>query len=143
MKIIQLKFEGFYPLNRVIESIYERYEVSGVYCVYAGRKLPVGRLRLRKLLYIGESDNVSQRFQNHEKILDWQSWLSKGEQLYISVAQVPSSDRKRAEAACIYEMHPPCNNQGKTSFEYPKTRIIISGKTRFLDKKFDVGEEGQ
>ena len=47
-----------------------------------------------------------------------------------------STDRERAEAALIFHNQPPCNVQNTESFDYPETRIIISGDYDLMDNDF-------
>lgn len=45
---------------------------SGIYCVYSCLyDASAKTVDLKKLIYIGESDNVNERVANHEKLADW------------------------------------------------------------------------
>jgi hypothetical protein len=135
-KTIELVFDGYYktkqlPLNK--------HECSGIYTVYTGESTGEKSCILRKLLYIGESENVATRpGKEHENYEDWKTQLESGEILYYSFAEVDSRYRERAEAALIYHNKPICNGQGKKSFKYQETTITTSGDAIYLGGTFTV-----
>ena len=94
---------------------------------------------IRKLLYIGESANVRNRVDGHERRQDWARELQLGEVLCFSAALiVPESDRLRAEAAMIHHHKPPCNVEYVRSFPYEQTTISTSGASDLLSSCFTV-----
>ena len=76
---------------------------SGIYCVCACvHNVSVKTVTLRRLLYIGEAENVRNRIANHERWDDWVRELKAGEELCFNAALIsPTADRERAEAAMI------------------------------------------
>ena len=135
MKTITLKFNGYW---REVDKGGVPNQ-SGIYCVYsciynASEKT----VRLLRLLYIGESENVRERLINHERLQDWQNALQKGETICYSFAAINENDRERAEAALIYKIKPPFNTEHSRQFNYYPTEIIVEGETRFLLTRFTV-----
>lgn len=112
---------------------------SGIYCVYTCTYNKQEKtVSLNKLIYIGESGNVSTRIANHEKQEDWESHLKTGEVLCYSFGSVPSASRVRCEAAMIFKHKPPENTEYKNSFPFDQTSMNLSGKTAKLTSKFTV-----
>lgn len=135
MKTIALNFEGYW-LNNQKASVPTD---SGIYCVYAATYLPdVDRVSLRELIYVGESDNVGKRLENHERTNDWYKRLRFGEVLCYSMAPVGSVDRVRAEAAVIHKHKPPCNTEYISRFPYTSTGVKTSGAKALLRAEFTV-----
>lgn len=137
MKTIELEFDGYWiEVNKNgIAS------VSGVYCVYSCvYNKDEKTVTLKKLLYIGESENVHDRIANHDRLDDWKNSLSTGQTLCYSYAKVSSTDKERAEAALTFEMQPPFNTEHKDQFIYEDTEIKTSGKNKFLSASFTVGK---
>lgn len=135
MKEISLNFKG-YRRDEKKDSLEER---PGIYCVY--RCLPsqnTNSVSLKELLYIGESDNICKRLENHNKYEDWRKHLKRGETLCYSRAFISGDDRLRAEAALIYYHEPPENTEHIDHFGYPDTKIVLSGEIKFLENEFIV-----
>lgn len=131
-----LNFDGYWrPPN-----ISGLPDSSGIYCVYAcTHNVQRKTVSIRKLLYVGEAANVSERVPGHERWQDWELELQHGEELCFSVALIsPESDRQRTEAAMIHHHKPPCNVEYAVSFPYDQTTISTSGKNAKLDGKFTV-----
>ena len=138
VKEYNLEFKGYYrEVNKT--SLPEQ---AGVYCVYTCKYNPTEKsVENLFLIYIGESENINERHkdENHEHYKDFKSYLESGETLCYSYALVPNDeDRKRCEAALIYEMQPPINEQSTETFNYPKTHITTSGRNSKLVKDFIV-----
>jgi hypothetical protein len=115
------------------------YRYSGIYAVYRGKQTRPGYCELREPLYIGESEELSERLdEDHEHYLDWLNHLEDGEILYFAIAHVNSTDRERVEAALIYHHRKglPCNTKGKRSFSYPETIVNLSGDCELMDTGF-------
>lgn len=68
MKKINLDFDGYWrEINK--NSIPSK---SGVYCVYSCVYNSSNKtVSIKKLLYIGESENVHDRIANHDRLEDW------------------------------------------------------------------------
>ena len=138
MKTIELEFKGYW-IEENKDSI---KAVSGVYCVYSCiYNEEKDTVTIKKLIYIGESENVHDRIANHDRLKDWLNSLTAGQTLCYSYAKVSSTDRERAEAALIFEMQPRFNTEHKDQFIYEDTKIVTSGKNRFLPKEFTVEKD--
>lgn len=138
MKDYELNFDGYY--REVNKSGLP--EKAGVYCVYTCKYNPVEKnLRDLFLIYIGESENINERHKDnsHEHYEDFKLYLENGETLCYSYTLIPNEeDRKRCEAALIYEMQPPINEQGTDGFNYSPTHIVTSGCNSGLENDFIV-----
>jgi len=133
-KTIKLDFDGCYEVK---DLPVKKHQCSGIYAVYTGKLEDPDQCTLRKLLYIGEAKNVETRLvQTHEKFKEWCTYLGQGENLFFAIADVSDSDREQAEAALIFHHQPPCNDQNTESFDYPETKIIITGANGLLDTDF-------
>jgi hypothetical protein len=135
-RIITLTFEGYYSETQLpVDGV----NYSGIYLVYAGRPLLLKKYEIRKLLYIGEAENVSALPRQDQRIYaSWENCLRINELLYFCFARVNPRDRKRAEAALIYRHQPLCNEQGKDAFAFPGTLVKTSGCGR-LTASFACG----
>ncbi len=135
MKIIKLTFDGYWT-----EIDNDMIDKSGIYCVYRGVKIG-DRVKLIELIYIGESENVKKRIQQHIADKDWKECLEANECFCYSNAYVESQARARAEAALIYHYKPKYNNQHKDNYgDYAGTTIITSGKNHLIESGFTVEE---
>jgi hypothetical protein len=125
--------EGNFPLSK--------HQCSGIYVVYSGYYMDARLLRrLVKLLYIGESDNVSAEFDNgHKNRSEWAGELEKGQRLFFGFSDVEPELREMTAAALIYRYQPCCNKKNKDSFEYKKAvTVFIDGESGFPDSRFTV-----
>lgn len=105
-------------------------EIAALYFVYRSVLNPiVNRVTLKELIYIGETDNLYRRFNEHERRPDFLGNLEQGEMLFYSIAEISISEaeRKRVEAALIYELRPRLNVMNIMSFDYDKTVVRVSG----------------
>lgn len=135
MKTITLNFRGYW-IEATKGSIPKK---SGVYCVYAGTyNHAKGNVSLRELIYVGESEDVRTRLENHERQEDWEKLLRAGETLCYSMAEMVSDDRVRAEAAVIHRHKPPCNREYVSRFPFATTTIKTSGWNYLLKTEFTV-----
>jgi hypothetical protein len=134
-KTIELKFRGYFK-----ESLPSTDRVrAGIYVVYTGQRISEKECNLQKLLYIGRSNDVTERpGKSHHKYESWCSHRKKGEDLYFSFAY--TDDEERAEAALIYKAKPVCNDTGKDGFHHPETTIKTSGSNAGLGDSFTVQE---
>ena len=140
-KTITLNFTGYKSIFNTSDTI----NTSGIYCIYAMTKNSNGKLTNGRLIYIGEGAKVKSRLSTHNRLVNGKqeplyNFLKDGENLYYSVAAVPSgeNDRLRAEAALIFEHQPIANTDNKSSFNYPKTTISTSGMNHQLQSSFTV-----
>ena len=134
-KAIDIQVEGYwrYVNRQGIPTL------SGIYFVYecANNKYN-NSINLLKLLYVGESQNVHGRIQNHEEQQNWLRFVKSGNELCFSVGKVEPKDRERVEAAIIFTHKPICNKEYKNTFPYDFSSIILSGGNRFLKKEFTI-----
>jgi len=93
---------------------------------------------IKKLIYIGESENVNDRIANHEKLPDWEKNLKSGEVLCYSFGEVATTNRVRCEAAMIFKHKPPENTEYVSSFPFDQTTMNLSDKTALLSTSFTV-----
>ncbi|MEQ5167611.1 GIY-YIG nuclease family protein [Proteus terrae] len=138
---IDLEFDGYWPIFNTADTI----NTSGIYCIYAMKKDSHNKLSSGRLIYVGEGQKVQDRLKNHNRLQNGQqkpldSFLSSDEYLYYSVAPVTSGtdNRKRAEAALIFELQPQANTSNKVAFTYPETTIESSGKSYEIPNSFTV-----
>ncbi len=134
-KTIKLSFNGYWrEVNK--NSIPSK---SGIYLVYVCRYDESEKtVTLDKLIYTGESDDVCDRIDGHEKWPEWRRHVPQGSQLCFSFAGVTSPDRERAEAALIYYHKPPCNTEYVDSFPFEDTTVESSGKCALLSSPITV-----
>ena len=113
---------------------------AGIYCVYACvHNVTEKTVTLRRLLYIGEAENVRNRVAKHERWDDWVRELKAGEELCFNAALIsPTADRERAEAAMIHHHKPPCNVEYVNAFPFNTTTVSTRGKNEKLDGHFTV-----
>ena len=116
---------------------------SGVYSVYACRNnRPNNSVSIRKLIYIGEAQNVRNRISSHEKLPIWRRHRATGEELCFNFAPIVV-DRGHVEAALIHHHKPPENTEYVRIFPYEKTTVSASGRNMFLDSYFTVHPTAQ
>ena len=134
-KTISLKFKGYWrDANKGGIS-----NDSGIYCVYeCTYNNQTDTVKIHKLIYVGESDEVRDRIAKHEKYEDWLKHIRQGNELCFSFGGVNSTDRKRSEAAIIFKHKPPENEEYKYSFPFDTTTMELSGKTVLLTRNFTV-----
>lgn len=112
---------------------------SGIYCVHAcTHDTQADTVSLRKLIYIGESDNVRSRISSHEKQRDWERSLKSGEQLCYNFGAVAATSRARCEAAMVFKHKPPENTEYVNEFPFDQTTMNLSGRTALLHTSFTV-----
>ena len=144
MDVIVLKFEGYYEEDELQKK---GFDCCGIYTVYAGKS----KDNLRALIYIGESGDIENRLKSkrnnisdlkielrHNKYSEWENELKTDEKLFFGFTEIDESNRKRVEAALIFEHQPICNNQHKESFGYPAIKIKTKKKNAHLKKKFEA-----
>ena len=113
-------------------------KTSGIYCVYSCvYNATEKNISIKKLIYIGESENVNGRIDNHEKLPQWKKHLKSGEELCYNFGSVTSS-RNRCEVAMIFEHKPPVNEKYKDDFPFDQTTMKLTGKTSKLTTNFTV-----
>jgi len=111
---------------------------SGIYCVYSCVR--EDKVIVKKLIYIGESQNVNYRIKDHEKLQQWTARLKPGEELCYNFGGVPSLERLRCETALIFKHKPVANTDYVDFFPYDKTNMTLTGETAKLKTSFSVTE---
>ncbi|MGD0202520.1 MAG: GIY-YIG nuclease family protein [Candidatus Bathyarchaeia archaeon] len=120
-KTINLTFEGYWREEKK-DSIPAD---SGIYLVYSCKyNAPTNTVDLTKLIYIGETKDVDDRIDKHEKWGLWRNNVPDGQQLCFAFAKIASPDRERAECALIYYHQPVCCTQCMNSFDYDETTVV-------------------
>ncbi len=113
------------------DAVRDRFpDEAGIYFVYRGTLDPVRHwATLKELLYIGETNDMHARHNDHDRRGDFFDQLRPGEMLFYTYAltDYTEQERRRIEAALVYELLPPLNTQATVSFGYPPTRIEIRG----------------
>jgi len=131
---INLNFKG-YRRKVKISTLPEISAIYGVYtCTYDKK---AGSVSLKKLIYIGEAQNLRKRIANHEKWEDWESHLNSNEIICFNYAKIDDL-RERAEAAMIYRHKPPENTEYADNFPFDKTKITTDGQNALMTKTFTV-----
>lgn len=135
MKSINLNFKGY----RIEDNKNSIPSQSGIYCVYSCTYNETeNTVSIKKLLYIGESENLHSRIATHNRLDDWKKKLSATETLCYSFALINGDDRNRAEAALIFKHNPPMNTEYTDNFPYNDTEMLLIGKTALLTTHFIV-----
>ena len=116
-----LDFKGYCPEHK----IQDLPTSSGIYCVYACTcDFPNRTVSIRKLLYIGESHDVKNRVERHERWDDWKAKLLDDEALCVSVALIGNA--KPLGLSGVYA--PSFNNATSLS-----TVTALLGHTSWMD----------
>ena len=114
-------------------------EKSGVYCVYSCvHNVSEKTVSIKKLIYIGETENANDRISDHEKLSYWKNHLKSREVLCYNFGGVVASNRARCEAAMIFKHKPPENSEYVSSFPFDQTTMKLSGQTALLSTSFTV-----
>ena len=132
----RLEFDGYWRDGRedALPSC------SGIYCVYgAVYNSPTNTVTLKRLLYIGQSENIHERHRNHESKPMWRKELNSEEGLFYSVAPLAREELLICEAALIVKHHPPCNLKSQEFFPYGETHVMTAGRNALLSPDFMVG----
>ena len=134
-KTISLNFIGYWR-EKAISGISNE---SGIYVVYECFYDPqTVKVNLKKIIYIGEGEEVQNRIAKHEKWPEWRNSCGINNELCFSYAPVINPDRERGEAALIYKHKPPVNEEHKYNFSYDETTMSLSGEAGLLTTYFTV-----
>lgn len=105
---------------------------SGIYLVYRCVQTEDG-VTLKEILYIGQSDNVHDRINTHDKKGLFQSECKDGETVCYSVAEVEPNNLNIIESALIFAQKPRLNENGKDRFKYDvPVSFIVEGRCKLL-----------
>ena len=135
-KTISLNFDGYWTEAEISEIPKQ----SGVFVVYACTKGGQETPFLKKVIYIGESENVNHRIAKHKKWPLWRKYCGAN-LICFSFAPVPTPDRKRSEGALIYKHKPPVNDGYIAFFPFDETTMELSGKIALLKRSFTVNRK--
>ena len=136
-KTISLYFDGYW----MEPEISEVPKQSGIFVVYACAKdAQEAAFVLKKVIYIGESENVNQRIAKYK---EWPFWKNHcgAHQICFSFAHVADQYRKRSEAALIYKHKPPVNERYIVTYPFDETSINLSGKIGLLSRNYTVNRK--
>lgn len=105
---LKIKFEGPYPITSWNPPLR-----AAIYAIMV-KSDPVNRPNMYKVLYIGESGNLSERgfYKTHHASQCWLQQAGSLSSLFIAIYLMPSSteeERQNIEAQLIEEYSPPCN----------------------------------
>lgn len=129
MKNIKLTFKGYWRAEKS-EFIPEK---AGVYLVYKCTYYPSSdTVSLSDLIYIGKSNNVNRRVQEHLQANDLIESIQSGETLCFSFAEVPEGELELVENALIFAQQPKYNHKGKESYLYEDAGFSIEGRCSLL-----------
>jgi hypothetical protein len=114
---------------------------SGVFVAYEYTKdRQEASFFLKKVVYIGESENVNERIAKHKKWPFWRKHCGTN-RICFSFAPVSNTDRKRSEAALVYKQKPPANDEHIVIFPLDETTMNLSCKIALLTRSFTVSRE--
>lgn len=109
-------------------------DYQGVYFIYA--KKPMG---VPKLLYIGETGDpimhrISEHMRDKKKFECWSQEVDCiNSNLYFASCEVKMDcERKKIEAALIYELQPPCNKNHRKNYDFESVSITIESNSSHL-----------
>ena len=105
----------------------------GIYCVYAGT---LDEETISRLIYVGAAENVNEKLAKAEKLSQWESYLSSGEQLCYTFGAVDRKFAERCAAAIVFIHKPPANTDHVDQFQFEQTLITLSGLTPHLKTTF-------
>ena len=134
-KTFNQEFEGY----RRAVNVGSLPKVSGIYtvqsCVHNKKE---GTVSLKKLIYIGEAEDIHDRVLNHEKWMEWEKHLKINEELCFNFTRIESAHRERVEAALINSNQPPVNTEYKHSFPFDTTHVNASDRYSLLKQRITV-----
>ena len=129
-KTYNLDFSGYNWENSLPEA-------AGIYLTYTlTYNAETQKYSINKLKYIGESNNIKARQQEHLTNGDY----PKGVKLAYAYALLPGGEdnRKRCEAAMIFNIKPEWNTANTKSFDYDATTVKSTGKHIGVPEDFTV-----
>lgn len=112
---------------------------AGIYCVYACVYMePIQKVFLKRVLSIGQSDNVAMEVMNADKVACWKAALNRDETLCYTMAPlVDLEQRVNARLALIKRASPSLDDVPEEPLE---DCLEVSGTIAFIDnQKSTVG----
>lgn len=146
MKTVQLKAEGFWK-NRTKLPDY-----SGIYFVYAATMNKKNQVCDKRLLYIGETDNIHERHNGtkekpakHEHYDDFINELGDGEVLKYVTVEVKGTEKERKEIqnALLFRNNPPVNSASTKSYGGDDISISFSTEDKITPPNDVIVRKGE
>lgn len=125
---LDINFIGYWPISLTSVAAH-----AGIYCILAGTSAKTSRL-----LYVGETNNIEERINSHDKWPDWKAEANDHRLYFTTFADRDVPIREQAEAAIINHLKPPCNMYYKENFPFPTTQIRMTGPALILNNTFTV-----
>jgi hypothetical protein len=108
-------------------------DFSGVFFVYESQyDADRDTVSLKRLLYVGEGENIKVKIATHPNYNRWKSLLNINNEMCFSVCYVEDTNRIQVMTAFIYKFRPIGNNGYINNFPFDETNILIEGKTNML-----------
>lgn len=132
MKTIALPYDGYWKKENLPSY-------SGIYYVFATKFTNEGKLTGKRLIYIGETDNIHKRHngtkekpQEHEHLQDFIDELKDGEELRYATSKYEGTEKNREmiESAMIYAIKPAVNIKNTVTYNDEPIQIDIEGTDR-------------
>lgn len=113
---------------------------SGIYMVYVCTYNKTKKMvTLKKLIYIGQAEDLNRRINNHEKDSDFLGQCKDGEQVCYAYAGVDKDDLDIVENALIFLQKPILNVELKDEYKYESAVFRIDGACSLLKlKEFSI-----
>ena len=146
MKTVQLKAEGNWK-NRTKLPDY-----GGIYFVYAATMDEKNQVCDKRLLYIGETDNIHERHNGtkekpakHEHYDDFINELGDSEVLKYVTAEVKGTEKERKEIqnALIFRNNPPVNTASTKSYGGEDISISFSTEDKITPPDDVIVKKGE
>lgn len=132
MKTIALPYDGYWKKE-------DLPSYSGIYYVFATKFTDEGKLTGKRLIYIGETDNIHKRHngtkekpQEHEHLQDFIDELKDGEELRYATSKYEGTEKNREmiESAMINAIKPAVNIKNTVTYNDEPIQIDIEGTDR-------------
>lgn len=125
-KSFALNIRGYF--RDEVRNQFPHYQ--GIYFIYRGILNHVTKTcTLTALLYIGETNDLYDRLNEHPNRTELMEALEDGESLFYTYAltDLNEAERKRVEASLIYELAPSKNMRTIQEFPYSETILEVFG----------------
>ena len=135
VQVFTVDIQGFWrDLNRRALPV-----TPGVYFVYeAAYNQKFDSMILRRLIYIGEADNIKESIINTTKYNSWLNHVRYGNELCYAVAYINATDRSRVKAAFVNKHNPIVQDEKSQVINYEETIIKTNGEEALLSSEFRV-----
>ena len=109
----------------------------GIYCVFESTyNVELKSIAIRRLVFIGEADDVKSAVTNHPNYRDWLKHRRVGNELCYSYGAMDKTDRLQAVAAIVFENKPLENKKYINIFPFDPTTMALSGKIGMINANF-------